>query len=646
MAGLMDMRELGMLRNATQRMWSGGGIDMDEWRRRRKIPVIEATIDMDEWRRRKAAAIKRHHAYQALKRGASGGPFAVGTTPLTEEERLALWMQAQRNAEVENPQQFFPEYTGEADPGLENVHPELLLGGVGTLTARGAMKAAPALWRLGRRAIKHTDPVTGSRVVRPGIQRTLAGIRKSIVRPSHAGGTRGPITRGVNASGKPTISRGPTSTPYGPRMGPLGYAIGGAGLGYATNKEEVDNMVSGLFSGTPEEQVTTPEETVAPTSESVTYPEVEHGEVTPLPGGHYTGVPMHDDPSSLKTIIDSPKREEEPLPAPQNPQNNPDETPKNTPNLWKTWGSLADDPKKRRDAYLGSLKNIYMKKMLLDSIAKLTGGKSQGDAWAQMAIAELDAMERFDSEERIHQQWKALFFREDGTYDPPKDRKEAMERGHQLGYDADQLKDIMTVFPKETDKRTNIEKYEEYISSLPEGSAKRIALEKKYLGMHEDEKDDRTSYEKFIERMVDGGLISRGEGDKALIRKTKGTDSGLTAAQDNFKWYQGILERGDKEEIAVANKFLRIHGEKAADLQDFLRLYTSQTFQDSDSFSPGEKAKLEELIKKAIGLGIGNYKSREEAKSAIIAENPKPDNISNEEYERKIEEKVKEVYGE
>ena len=552
---------------------------------------------------------------------------------MTEEERLALWMQAQRNAGVENPQQF-PEYTGEADPGLENVHPELLLGGVGTLTARGAMKAAPALWRLGRGAIKHTDPVTGSRVVRPGIQRTLAGIRKSIVRPSHAGGTRGPITRGVNASGKPTISRGPTATPDGPRMGPLGYAIGGAGLGYAANKEEVDNMVSGLFSGTPEEQVTTPEETVAPTAESVTYPEVEYGEVTPLPGGYYTGVPMHDDPSSLKTIIDSPKREEEPLPT-IIPQNKSYETPENTPNLWKTWGSLADDPKKRRDAYLGSLKNIYMKKMLLDSIAKLTGGKSQGGAWAEMAIAELDAIEKFDSEERTHNQWKALFFREDGTYDPPKDRKEAMERGHQLGYDADQLKDIMTVFPKETDKRTNIEKYEEYISSLPEGSAKRIALEKKYLGMHEDEKDDRTSYEKFIERMVDGGLISRGEGDKALIRKTKGTDSGLTAAQDNFKWYQGILARGDKEEIAVANKFLRIHGEKAADLQDFLRLYTSQTFQYSDSFSPGEKAKLEELIKKAIGLGGGDLSAAKKRIAELRSENPE---ITNDEIKKILKE--------
>ena len=546
MAGLMDMRELGMLRNATQRMWSGGGIDMDEWRRRRKIPVIEATIDMDEWRRRKAAAIKRHHAYQALKRGASGGPFAVGTTPLTEEERLALWMQAQRNAEVENPQQFFPEYTGEADPGLENVHPELLLGGVGTLTARGAMKAAPALWRLGRRAIKHTDPVTGSRVVRPGIQRALAGIRKSIVRPSHAGGTRGPITRGVNASGKPTISRGPTSTPYGPRMGPLGYAIGGAGLGYAANKEEVDNMVSGLFSGTPEEQVTTPEETVAPTSESVTYPEVEHGEVTPLPGGHYTGVPMHDDPSSLKTIIDSPKREKEPLPAPQNPQNKSYETPKNTPNLWKTWGSLADDPKKRRDAYLGSLKNIYMKKMLLDSIAKLTGGKSQGDAWAQMAIAELDAMEKFDSEERIHQQWKALFFREDGTYDPPKDRKEAMERGQQLGYDADQMKDIMTVFPKETDDRPTLQKNISFILAMEDGPMKWSLMKEHGL----IKTDDLTAAERSADRAVRDNIITEEE-KGAYIRSifvpkdTSRTKGGVTTEQFNI--WQAMPEGTEEE---------------------------------------------------------------------------------------------------
>lgn len=282
--------------------------------------------------------------------------------------------------------------------------------------------------------------------------------------------------------------------------------------------------------------------------------------------------------------------------------NTAQETPEDTPSLWKTWGSLADDPKKRRDAYLGSIKNIYMKKMLLDSIANLTGGQSQGGSWAEMAIAELDAVEKFDSEQRLHNQWKALFFREDGTYDPPKNRKEAMERGHKLGYDADQMKDIMTVFPKETDDRTNLEKNISAILAMEDGSMK-TSLMKKY-GLMEDEKDDRTSYEKFIERIVNSGLLSKEEGDNALIRKAKGTDSGLTAAQDNFNWYQGILAEGDEEKIAVANKFLNINGQKAATLGELLRLYTSQTFQDSDTFSPKEKATLEELIKKAMGLGV------------------------------------------
>ena len=330
---------------------------------------------------------------------------------MTEEERLALWMQAQRDAGVTNPQQF-PEYTGEADPGLENVHPELLLGGAGTLAARGAMKAAPALWKLGGKAIKHIDPVTGNRVVRPAIQKALSGIRNSIVRPGHAGGTRGPITRGINASGKPTISRGPTSTPYGPRPGALGYGIAGAGLGYASNKDEVDNIVSSYFSDEPSTQ-----ETV-----------------------EVTAVKPED------------KKKKEP-----DSKNLPNENKRETPSLWETWGSLADNPKERKKAYLSSIKKIYLKKMLLDGIAQLTGGKSQGGTWAQMAIAELDAIEKFDSEDRTHNQWKALFFREDGTYDAPKNRKDAIERGSKLGYTADQLKDVLTVFPKsDSDKKGGV----------------------------------------------------------------------------------------------------------------------------------------------------------------------------------------------
>ena len=325
----------------------------------------------------------------------------------------------------------------------------------------------------------------------------------------------------------------------------------------------------------------------------------------PTLGTNYTAN-VTEDPNAAE--VSSPNRKRKLLPeqkeyaTPEKPANKGGENPEDTPSLWKTWGSLADDPKKRRDAYLGSIKNIYMKKMLLDSIANLTGGVSQGGSWAEMAIAELDAVEKFDSEQRLHNQWKALFFNENGDYNPPKNRKEAMERGQKLDYDADQMKDIMSVFPKE--QVSNLELTKRYIDSLPEGSAERIALEKKHLGMYEDEKDDRTSYEKFIERIVNSGLLSKEEGDEALMRKAKGTDSGLTAAQDNFKWYQGILAEGDEEKIAVANKFLGISGKKAAKLGEFLRLYESQTFQDSDTFSPKEKAMLEELLKKAMGLGV------------------------------------------
>ena len=169
------------------------------------------------------------------------------------------------------------------------------------------------------------------------------------------------------------------------------------------------------------------------------------------------------------------------------PTNTSDETEAIKPSLWKTWGSLADNPKERRKAYLSSLKNIFMKRLLLDGVAQLTGGKSQGTAWSNAAVAELDAMEKFDSEERLHKQWKALFFREDGTYDPPKNRKEAMERGGKLGYSHTQMKDILSIFPK-AKSDIPLQQTVEYILGLPEGPT-RTALMIKH-GLMDDPKED------------------------------------------------------------------------------------------------------------------------------------------------------------
>ncbi len=518
---------------------------------------------------------------------------------MTEEERLALWMQSQINAGVENPQAF-PQYSGDADAALENVYPELYLGGAGSLAA----KAVKPLWSAGKKALTTISPVTNTRILRPTISKALSRAKNSVVRPGYAGVPKGGILRRKDGR---IIGRAKKAGEgaYAPRLGPTGYIAGGLGLGYLANKENEDNITPNAEL---DQAIATDNNVPIPIGSGITQARVGSDivdGVTPIglqartseqaafqtdEPKLYSGMPMDDNPP-VPYINATPQ---------ETPKNTEQETPKNTPNLWETWGSLADDPKKRREAYLGSIKNIFMKKMLLDSIATLTGGKSQGDQWATMAIAELDAVEKFNSEERLHNQWKALFFNEDGTYNPPANRKEAMERGQQLGYDSDQMKDIMSVFPKE--QVSNLELTKRYIDSLTEGSAEKRALQKKHLGMHEDEKDDRTAYEKFIERTVNSGLLSKEEGDNALIRKAKGTDSGLTAAQDNFNWYQSILARGDEEEIAVANKFLNINGQKAATLGELLRLYTSEAFQDSDAFSDKEKSKLEELIKNAMGL--------------------------------------------
>ena len=322
----------------------------------------------------------------------------VGTTPLSEEE---AWQG----------QGVDTAYTGAPDSGIESVAPELLLGGAGTRAAKGVMGAARPLWNVGKRVLTTKSPVTGNTILKPAIQKGLSRARTSVVRPGYSGAPKkGAMIRGPKGELRRAKFTGEGA--YAPRLGPAGYVAGGLGLGYAANKEEVDNMVSGMFSGDP----------------------------------------MDDSSPDLNVAIDSPKRKRKPLT--KTDQNNPDENPTNTPNLWKTWGSLADNPRQRKQAYLDSIKNIYMKKMLLDGIANLTGGKSQGDTWAQMAIAELDAIEKFDSEERTHRKWKALFFNEDGTYNPPKNREEAIERGGKLGYDADEMKDILTVFPKDTSKDT------------------------------------------------------------------------------------------------------------------------------------------------------------------------------------------------
>ena len=399
MSSLMDMRELGMLRNAAQRMESGGGIDMDEWRRRKREEEESAAEQL-------IALTQSDPRYQALMSGAVGGPAAVGS--------------------VGNVVKSLP-FLRHADP-----------------IARGAKSAAEkakrVLWTPGVKP--KVNRITGSQgkttfeTAKKGTSGRPSGTALTAIEAAALGGggyvaDRIFNPRGMSKEASPDIAPGITQARVGPSTdGTIITEEPSPSLPFSPN------LLEAIRSGGAK---------------------------------HHEGMPTTAFvPSAVTTDTSA-------------------ETPDNEPSLWKAWGSLADNPKERKKAYLGSLKNIYMKKMLLDSIAKLTGGKSQGTVWANAAVAELDAIEKFDSEERLHNQWKALFFREDGTYDPPKNRKEAMERGGKLGYSHAQMKDILTIFPK-SKSGTAVQQTVEYILGLPEGPVKKALMIKH--GLMDDPKKD------------------------------------------------------------------------------------------------------------------------------------------------------------
>ncbi len=275
---------------------------------------------------------------------------------------------------------------------------------------------------------------------------------------------------------------------------------------------------------------------IVPSRDSLNRSDAREFDNTPIPGPSTevdnSVTPMNDDPSgqNLNTRYASFQDEKKEIaPGITKPRVGPsmlelinlpkegqDKIEENSPSLWETWGSLADDPRKRKDAYLGSIKNIYMKKMMLDSIANLTGGKSQGDSWATMAIAELDAVEKFDSEERLHNQWKALFFNENGDYNPPKNRKEAMERGQKLNYNVDQMKDILSIFGKEEKvSKTQIQKEIEYFTTafgLTFEQAREMAFEK--AGLSKRDERDYSNWYRIVDGVTEQAVARKGDRPK------------------------------------------------------------------------------------------------------------------------------------
>ena len=117
--------------------------------------------------------------------------------------------------------------------------------------------------------------------------------------------------------------------------------------------------------------------------------------------------------------------------------------------LKKFWGKYADDPAKRKQKYLDSLSSIWRKAAIMDAIAAATGGESRAPQFMTMMSQRMDAIAKFDDEERLHNIFKAVYYNpETGVYNAPKDKTDAYERAIKLGASPAEAKKIFGYQPE------------------------------------------------------------------------------------------------------------------------------------------------------------------------------------------------------
>jgi hypothetical protein len=121
------------------------------------------------------------------------------------------------------------------------------------------------------------------------------------------------------------------------------------------------------------------------------------------------------------------------------------------PVLESMYGKYARDPKARKQQYLDQISKIYRNAMILNAIAELTGGRSQAGMYVKMATGKLDAIEKFDQEERMHAIFKDIFIDENGQFRQGFDYYSARDRILEIGGSLEEANELAaSIFGKPT----------------------------------------------------------------------------------------------------------------------------------------------------------------------------------------------------
>ena len=327
----------------------------------------------------------------------------------------------------------------------------------------------------------------------------------------------------------------------------------------------------------------------------------------------------------------------------------------NNPNLEKIWGKYAYDPKARRKFYLDNLKDIWRKALLMDVVANLTGGTSMSKRYLEMATGRLEQMEKFNEEERISNIWREVFTDANGNFYMPKTKREAAERAGKTGARPAVIKDIFGSVP-------DVKKKVQYHRVDPNDPTK---WENKRFDPDEEPSEEWiTGASRTTSPDTEDIYTSRLNEWERL----RGTNPRLAQAYGRMV---GAVEKDPKGvspsrwtsilqgDIQGSDPTIQLpEGETATSFimkwltqpeVEYVDPITEETKKmPGYSGLTGQKATKEEIAEAtgATTATTPEYASRAEAKSAIIAENPKPEGMSDEVYNRKIEEKVREIYGE
>ena len=630
-------------------------------------------------------------------------------TEKEERERLAM-MQAQMDAMRWRTAGQVPgsaAYTGDPNLGLEDVYPELLLGGPATLAARGVAKAAPGLMNLARRAIKHIDPVTGNRVVRPGIQKAIATARNSIVRPGHAGGTRGPFVRTVTPGrgrGKwatqPTVKiTRPTSAPFGPRPGWGSYALGAGGAAAALmDGDETPTVKQALLADMPTATTTPTVPTTAVADgllADATTPNVDtfdnFGAATSA-GGLLDAATTADksgyegfEGGAIPTVVE----EEAVVADTERSYQIPDPdastvgkldvsqiAPEKKQELERVWGKYTYSPKERHNKFMEQLNSIYMKAAWLDVIASITGGTSQSAQYISRATSKLEMMAKFDQEERLYNIWRDVYHDENGTYDPPKSKKEAAERARRLGASPEETQKIYGWGEDQDDlvswwrPADNEKKYEVKTTHGKKESPARGTGADWIMGSPPDSltapvAKTPVGHVTWTDGTNNTSLLKGQAGPPGYWKgtaTTAGSDSmwavppGGGAAQYVLKsrvaseegWTKSTQIQGNRLERAIdrAEAHLKGAGGESAARSE-LKIFFSSDAMSYLMFAKNIEKTVDDQIaniKAARIAPIGAPDNRDDAEKALRVAKPKPDDVSLEDYEAAIKEALDRLY--